>query len=158
MKKRPVEIYRLELRSWEPPHAKIFVHCSSGTYIRSLARDIAVAAGSRAHLIALLRTRVAGFKLENAVRLGTGGAASPPWGLLPIDKTVFQALNIPCLEVSPEDARKVFHGKPLSHILKDVPLELGEKNTAALFSDGAFIAMIEKQAHQWNYGYVYASN
>ena len=64
MVKRPVTIYEIELESWQPPVAYVKVHCSSGTYIRSLARDIALAAGSRAHLASLVRTRVAGFGLE----------------------------------------------------------------------------------------------
>jgi len=154
MRKRPVEIYRLELLSWEPPHAKIFVHCSSGTYIRSLARDVALAAGSRAHLTALLRTQVAGFKLENAVKSGTGD-----WGIRPIDKTVFNALDIPCFEVSPENAPKVIQGKPLAHILKDTPPVLGgEKAAAALFSGDTFVAVIEQINDKWKYGYVNAGN
>jgi tRNA pseudouridine55 synthase len=151
MRKRPVEIYRLELLSWEPPHAKIFVHCSSGTYIRSLARDIALAAGSRAYLTALLRTQVAGFKLEDA--------ASGIGEIRPIDKTVFKSLNIPCFEVSPEDAPKITQGKPLAHILKDVsPVSGGEKTTAALFSGDTFIAIIEQINDKWKYGYVNAGN
>jgi len=42
------------------------VRCSKGTYIRSLARDIALAAGSRAHLAALRRTRIGPFPLDRA--------------------------------------------------------------------------------------------
>ena len=68
MKKRPVTVFELELLSWTPPEAKIHVFCSSGTYIRSLARDIALAAGSRAHLSGLNRTRVGSFRLEDAVK------------------------------------------------------------------------------------------
>jgi len=161
MRKRPVEIYRLELLSWEPPHAKIFVHCSGGTYIRSLARDIALAAGSRAHLTALLRTQVAGFKLENAVKLGTGDCCSEyggiPQSLLPINKTVFNALGFPYLEISSENAQKVVQGKPLSHILKDTsPVFGGEKAAAALFLGDTFVAVIERVNDKWKYGYVYA--
>jgi tRNA pseudouridine55 synthase len=74
MKKRPVTIYKIELRNWDPPFADIFVHCSSGTYIRSLARDIALAAGSRAHLCSLVRTRISDFKLEDARSGAQGGA------------------------------------------------------------------------------------
>jgi len=155
MRKRPVEIYRLELLSWEPPHAKIFVHCSSGTYIRSLARDIALAAGSRAHLTALLRTQVAGFKLENAV-LGIGDQEPGTGGIRPIDKTVFKNLDIPCFELSPENAQKIIQGKPLAYILKDnSPVSGGEK-TAALFSGDTFIAVIERINDKWKYGYVNA--
>jgi len=161
MKKRPVHIYRLELLSWEPPFAKIFVHCSSGTYIRSLARDIALAVGSRAYLSALVRTHVAGFKLEDAVAigsreqgLGTGDSQlSPPSGKgfpLPIDKSVFKRLNIPCVAIKPADAAKVRNGKPLPQMPHDAA------NSAALFSGDEFIAIIEKRNNKWNYGYVYA--
>jgi tRNA pseudouridine55 synthase len=149
MRKRPVAIFRLDLLSWEPPYAKIFVHCSSGTYIRSLARDIALAAGSRGHLTALLRTQVGGFKLQ--------GAVNSEQGLIrPIDKDVFENLGIFCLDVTPPDVAKIIHGKPLAQILKDAPT--GESPAAALFSEGKFIAMIEKQDNKWNYGYVYAVN
>lgn len=47
-------------------HARITVTCSKGTYIRSLVRDIAAAAGSCALVSALRRTAVGGFKLEDA--------------------------------------------------------------------------------------------
>jgi tRNA pseudouridine55 synthase len=66
MKKRPVTISSIILHSYEPPLAHIEVACSSGTYIRSLARDIALAAGSRAHVAALRRTRVGHFRVEDA--------------------------------------------------------------------------------------------
>jgi tRNA pseudouridine55 synthase len=170
MQKRPVTIFRLELLSWEPPYAKIFVHCSSGTYIRSLARDIALAAGSRAHLVALLRTQVGGFKLENAISgigdqgsgFGVQGAGSREQGLVrTIDKSVIECLGIPCFDVASPDVAKIIQGKPLAQILKDVPVSAGENtagvnSAAALFSDGKFIAMIERQDNKWNYGYVYA--
>ena len=154
MRKRPVTIHRLELLSWEPPHAKIFVHCSSGTYIRSLARDIALAAGSRAHLTALVRTRVGGFTLQGAMS-NEQLAMSREQGLVrPIDKAVFNALNIPCLNVAAQYVAKIIQGKPLAQMLKDVPA--GVYPAAALFSEDKFIAIMEKQDNKWNYGYVYA--
>jgi tRNA pseudouridine55 synthase len=149
MRKRPVHIYRLELLSWEPPLARIFVHCSSGTYIRSLARDIALAVESRAHLTALVRTQVAGFKLEDA---GSGGV-SP----IPVNKFIFERLNISCLDISPADAAKIRKGKPLEHVLHNV-LQNVIQNVIALFSDDEFIAIIEQSDNQWKYGYVYAHN
>jgi len=148
MRKRTVTIFNLELLSWEPPHAKIFVHCSSGTYIRSLARDIALAAGSRAHLTTLIRTQVGGFILGQQTLLPT------PYSLLPLNKNVFKCLEIPCLDVTRPDVTKIIQGKPLSQILKDVPVWVYP--AAALFFEGEFIAIIEKQDNKWNYGYVYA--
>jgi tRNA pseudouridine55 synthase len=186
MRKRPVTIYRLELLSWEPPYAKIFVHCSSGTYIRSLARDIALAAGSRAHLTALVRTQIGGFRLgtgdqvlgnreqgvllPSTVKLSTLKVSEQkpqsPVPIHPIDKNVFNALNIPCLEIAPLDAIKVRHGKPPEQILK--PLSFAGEDaagvlsagvhSAALFSDGKFIAVIERKDSKWAYGFVYKTS
>jgi tRNA pseudouridine55 synthase len=148
MRKRPVHVYRLELLSWEPPLARIFVHCSSGTYIRSLARDIALAAGSRAYLTALVRTQVAGFKLEDA------GAETSP--LLPINKFVFERLNIPSIDIFPTDAVKIRNGNLLGQVLNNAPPTDG--NAVALFSSDELIAVIERHNNEWKYGYVYAHN
>lgn len=67
MAERPVTIRELTLEGYDGNEAEISVVCSSGTYIRSLARDIALAIGSRARLAALERSSVGPFKLENAV-------------------------------------------------------------------------------------------
>ena len=90
MKKRPVKVFELELVSWSPPQATIYVRCSAGTYIRSLARDIALAAGSRAHLSALNRGAVGPFRLENAVE-GGGDAELIYKALLPMDERMAKA-------------------------------------------------------------------
>ena len=147
MKKRPVHIYQLELRSWEPPFARIFVHCSGGTYIRSLSRDIALASGSRAHLSALVRTRVAGFMLEDAVSDG--------YTPRPIDKTIFRALKLPCFEIEPQAVKDIIHGKPLARIIDKAGAGLCD-SAAGLFCGEEFIAMIEKSGDGWRYGFVYA--
>ena len=167
MQKRPIHIHRLELLSWDPPHARIYVHCSAGTYIRSLARDIALAANSRAHLSTLLRTHVAGFELGTKVLRSNaeGEEDQTVLPLFPITKDVFAALGIPCLDISPQDAQKAIHGKPLAQILHNsLPLPDAQSNTLALFSENELIAVIEKakttdpSEPHWTYGYVYARN
>jgi tRNA pseudouridine55 synthase len=62
---RTVMIYSLDLKSYKDGVAKVAVHCSSGTYIRSLARDIAKACGSCAHLCALRRSSVGPFSVDD---------------------------------------------------------------------------------------------
>jgi tRNA pseudouridine55 synthase len=64
---RPVRVDRLVLEAWDPPDAVLAVTCSSGTYVRSLARDIAARLGTCAHVAGLRRTRVGGFRVEEAV-------------------------------------------------------------------------------------------
>ncbi|MCE1206919.1 MAG: tRNA pseudouridine(55) synthase TruB [Spirochaetia bacterium] len=63
---RDIEIYSISLREYQDNLAKVTVHCSSGTYIRALARDIAHACGSLAYVKNLRRTRVGIFELQNA--------------------------------------------------------------------------------------------
>jgi tRNA pseudouridine55 synthase len=69
---RPVEVYRLELLEFAPgdyPEAVIRVVCGKGTYVRTLADDLARALGGRAHLTALRRTRSGGLSVDEAVDL-----------------------------------------------------------------------------------------
>lgn len=66
---REVEIYRLQLLDWQPPILELEVECSSGTYIRALARDLGEELGCGAHLAGLVRTRVGRFPLEEAASL-----------------------------------------------------------------------------------------
>jgi tRNA pseudouridine55 synthase len=63
---RKVTIYDLKIIKWENPLLTIDVHCSKGTYIRSLARDIGKACGSRAHVVSLERTAIGPFSLTEA--------------------------------------------------------------------------------------------
>lgn len=69
---RPVTVHELDLIDFiigPFPQAVIRVVCSKGTYIRSLADDIAQSLGSRAHLTALRRTRVGEIKVDDGLSL-----------------------------------------------------------------------------------------
>ncbi len=68
---RNIEIFRLELQSWEPEKLVLDVSCSKGTYIRTLAEDIGEALGCGAHLGGLRRTATGAFRIEEAVSLDT---------------------------------------------------------------------------------------
>ncbi|AEV28269.1 tRNA pseudouridine 55 synthase [Sphaerochaeta pleomorpha str. Grapes] len=67
MASRPVTIYSFEPVSFDGCNLVADVHVSKGTYIRSLARDLALACNSRAHLVDLVRTQIGPFLLEEAV-------------------------------------------------------------------------------------------
>lgn len=66
---RTVEIKTLELHAWQPPVATVFLECSKGTYVRSLAHDLGQALGTVAHLSALKRTRVGAYRIEDSIPL-----------------------------------------------------------------------------------------
>ena len=69
MAPRPVTIHSIELLGYEYPRFDMDVSCGSGTYIRSLARDIGAACGSAAYCRELVRTAIGSFTLERAVGL-----------------------------------------------------------------------------------------
>lgn len=69
LKPREVEIKKIELLSYEYPLLKLKILCGPGVYIRSLARNIGEKLKTGAYLKSLIRTRVAEFRLENAIRL-----------------------------------------------------------------------------------------
>ena len=66
---RRVEIHELLLEEWSPPQVAIRVACSSGTYIRALARDLGKALGCGGHITALTRLACGSFRLEEAIGL-----------------------------------------------------------------------------------------
>ena len=66
---RRVTIHAIDIVEWQPPMLVIDVHCSKGTYIRTLAEDIGAALGCGAHLAALRRTGSGPLDLKNAITL-----------------------------------------------------------------------------------------
>jgi len=101
---RTVRIDRLALTAWEPPDASFVIGCSRGAYVRSLARDIAARLGTAAHVVALRRTRVGGFRVEEAVTPNAFDPARdlhdprilfercPPLAMLEVDEVRARAL------------------------------------------------------------------
>jgi tRNA pseudouridine55 synthase len=66
---KTVRIDRVEVERYEYPELVLTVECGSGTYIRSLGRDLAEALGTSAVMSALERTAVGGFRVEDAIEL-----------------------------------------------------------------------------------------
>lgn len=66
---RPVKILDIEIMSMELPRVRMRVHCSKGTYIRTLCQDIGEKLGCGACMESLLRTRVSQFAVEDSLRL-----------------------------------------------------------------------------------------
>ncbi len=69
MPSREVEIYSIELLSYEYPHIKIRAHVSSGTYIRTLAQDIGDLLGTGAYVTELRRVKVGQYDIKDAVTI-----------------------------------------------------------------------------------------
>lgn len=147
LKPREVTIYELEIVDFDPPYADFRVVCSKGTYIRSLARDIARALGSRGHLTALRRTRIGGFGVDEAVRpdgVETGNILSPIEFFSRIDTIAVSRVE--------EGVRlKISRGQPL---MESFFPETREGLNAVFDSDDNFLALVEKSGRDYSYKFV----
>lgn len=110
---RPVVIHRLTLvECRDDDHAVFDVACGKGTYIRSLARDLAVALGTFGHVSSLRRTAVGPFRESHAIPLETlrslGHSPAAFGHLLPVE-TVLD--DIPALDLTDTEANRLRRGQ-----------------------------------------------
>ena len=140
LKSRAVTIHALEVREVEGDEAALAsatlrAHVSKGTYIRSLARDIARALGTVGTVTMLRRLKAGPFGIEQAISLDklneVGKGASLEHVILPLEAGL---VDIPALDLNPEAARAIRQGRVLSGLPEtdglywarcgDVPLAL----------------------------------
>ena len=105
---KEVRFHSIRLLGWKSPEVEVEVSCSSGTYIRALARDFGEKAGCGAVMSSLIRTGVGAVKLEQAVRLNSLTADN--WKKFVLEPQA--VLDLPVLRLLAEPAR-LRDGKPL---------------------------------------------
>jgi tRNA pseudouridine55 synthase len=120
---RKVEVFDLKIlpgHGEEMESATLTAHVSKGTYIRSLARDIALALGTRGHITYLRRTRAGPFGLAGAIsldKLNEIGKGAPLKNvILPLEAGLD---DIPALDLSPAEAGAVRQGRVLTGLAYD---------------------------------------
>lgn len=106
----------------------VVVECSSGTYVRALARDLGTAVGTGGHLTALRRTRVGPFTVDEAQ-----GLAGPDLTVTDIAEVARRCF--PSLDLSAEQASDVRYGRRLPD------LRLPGEPSAVFAPDGSFLAL-----------------
>lgn len=136
LKARSVTIQTLSIVSAGVDDATLSAAVSKGTYIRSLARDIARALGTVGHVTMLRRTRAGPFTLEQAISLDfladTAKARALTRTVLPLEAGLD---DIPGLPVTPDQARLLRHGQQLFGI--------PAKGLLLATSDGKPVALVE---------------
>jgi tRNA pseudouridine55 synthase len=136
---RRIRIDRLDVtavnRHDEMLDVQVEVDCSSGTYVRAIARDLGAALGVGGHLTALRRTAVGGFTLAEAAQLDELAAREDPV-TLSLDQAVARAL--PRRDVDADAALVLSHGGPLSTVGVDGPY-------AVFGPDGEVIAIVSER-------------
>jgi tRNA pseudouridine55 synthase len=137
---RPVTVHRFDLlalrRAERTTELDVLVDCSSGTYVRALARDLGAGLGVGGHLAALRRTQVGPFGLRHARTLDQ--LADDPQLSLTLDEAV--ALAFPRRDLTAAETKAVGYGQP-------VPAG-GLTGTYGMFApDGHVIALAADQGH-----------
>lgn len=113
----------------------VVVDCSSGTYIRALARDLGESLGIGGHLTALRRTRIGPFEVTDAVNIDDLDDAQT---LTPAEAA---SRVLQRLDVSTDDARDLRHGKRLTDRASALVGELA----AAVDPDGVLVGIVERR-------------
>jgi tRNA pseudouridine55 synthase len=144
---RPITVFAFELLAVrrEPGliDLDVRVECSSGTYIRALARDLGAALGVGGHLTALRRTRVGPYTLAEARPLAELTALAEAGETVPVlPMAVAAGAAFPRYDADEEQAKAIAHGGPLP------ARGLGPGPIAVFAPDGAFLALVEEQGRR----------
>lgn len=148
MKARQVRIDKLELLETRPDTADFRVYCGKGTYVRSLARDIAAAVGTCGHVTVLRRVAVGDFTLANAISLEMIEKIDHSAALEEILQPLQAPLDdIPAMAVNETEAAKLRNGQTLSFIsdadFHRLPRQEDGKTTALLMLGDKAVALAE---------------
>jgi tRNA pseudouridine55 synthase len=135
---RKITVHHLEVLEWTPPEVVIDVHCSSGTYVRSLANDLGVMLGCGAYLVGLRRTKSGRFSLRDAVPLRKLQEAFTAGNWYQYLIPAAEALgDWPAVELNPDEVEGVRHG----HRVKVVG-EPKETKVRGVSTQGELVALM----------------
>jgi tRNA pseudouridine55 synthase len=138
-----VTIHRLAIRRYDYPVLELNIECGSGTYVRSLGRDLAAAMGTGAVMSALERTAIGGFRVEEALPLDDATADAVNQHLQPALTAV---ANLPRVSLSDVQLVELRHGRPIA---KNASADfLGGDDTfeyAAVNATGELVAILREK-------------
>lgn len=141
LKSRRVTVSRFDVRATrrrdEAIELDVVVDCTSGTYIRALARDLGRALGVGGHLTALRRTRIGAFDVTAAASVDDIAEAAL------IEPATAAAVVMGALAVGADEARDLRHGKRI-----DGGGRLTGAVAAAIDPDGLLVGVVEKRGAQ----------
>ncbi|MBO3087526.1 tRNA pseudouridine(55) synthase TruB [Cellulomonas dongxiuzhuiae] len=144
---RPVHVARFavrDVRAAQDDGAAVLdvdveVTCSSGTYVRALARDLGTVLGVGGHLTALRRTRVGGFGLEQARTLDELAATPEDVAVTVLPLADAARAVLPARELTEAEARALSYGQGVD------PADEHAGPIAALAPDGTLVAIVERR-------------
>lgn len=135
LKPRPIMVYRLEVVAYDYPEFRLEIECGSGTYVRSLGRDLAESLSTAAVMSALVRTAIGSLTIDEAVdpaelsRDRWTDRLLPPWRAVE---------SLPRVELGAEEILEIRAGQAIS---KPDPSS-GASDLAACDADGRLLAIL----------------
>ena len=135
---RPVDIHRLVLTGYSYPEIDVEIECGSGTYIRSIARDLGDALGCGGVMSALARRAIGGFTLAEAVSIEDLPSRPIEEFLLPPLAAVADLARWTC---RPSDRAELVRGRPLAVLSEPPPPD--DAMVALIDDAGLLVALAE---------------
>lgn len=145
---REVTVHAISIQEISGVEATLLIQCSSGTYIRSIARDLGVAAGCGACLSALRRTAIGGFGLENALPVDGLNPESVRARAMPLLASFASADRI---AVDAEEAVRVGSGLIPHALAARLAVHEGGSLVALENGAGRLLAVIRKTGDDWRF-------
>jgi tRNA pseudouridine55 synthase len=131
---RPIDVHAIEIAAYEYPRLTLNVDCGSGTYVRSLGRDVALALHTGAVMERLERTAIGPFRIEDAVSPAMLNQENIEQLLLPPAQAVAALAQV---EVSATEIARIARGQHIARA--DVP---GSGEAAAVDQHGRLVAIL----------------
>ena len=143
---RPVTIYALDLQEWRAPNRiTLHVHCSAGTYIRSLARDLGRALGTRGVLVGLRREEAGAFRVADAHTIADIALAADAGTLHTLLLAPGSGLDLPAVTIDAATAVRLGHGQAVELAGRVA----GASPLAARTEDGALQGILVASGALW---------
>jgi tRNA pseudouridine55 synthase len=146
---RPITIHELQIERYEYPELELSIRCGSGTYVRTLGRDLAKAAGTDCVMSALSREQIGPFSLADALDPASLDRQTIEQRLLPARLAV---ADLRAVEISAEDALRLTHGKAINRSPEETAAE-----AAALDPAGEPYAILTAVDDAWRGTKVFGS-
>ncbi|HJN08155.1 MAG TPA: tRNA pseudouridine(55) synthase TruB [Pirellulaceae bacterium] len=137
---RPVTVYEIVLIQYDYPRMVLSMRCGSGTYVRSVGRDLAAALGTACVMSALRRTAIGDFRVEQACRADTLSSELVGSQLLPAARAVQQ---LPSVMVDESEIHRLRTGQRITR--PDCGLS---GDIAAVAADGRLISILTVDGDQ----------
>jgi tRNA pseudouridine55 synthase len=132
IKSRRVEIYELTILSYEYPKLELLIRCGSGTYVRSLGRDLAAKLGTGAVMSALVRTNIGSFEIDTAI---SPMEISSELIEASLQSAANAVKHLPSYQLTDSEIAELCYGRPIALTI--------ESDTAAFDAQGNLLAILQ---------------